>query len=217
MRLFPAKIPQFIKRIFPNYVWDFSSKGKTIYLTFDDGPTPEITEWTLDMLKQYNAKATFFCIGNNVAKHPEIFQLLLKEGHSIGNHTQDHVKGWSTSTEKYIDNVIKAETIISKALVNSQYELSLFRPPFGQIKKTQGKALARRGYKVIMWSVVAFDWDNKISRERSLKNVINATSEKNNIIIFHDSVKASRNMTYALPKVLAHFSKKGYTFKAIDA
>ena len=217
MRLFPAKIPQFIKRIFTNYVWDFSSKGKTIYLTFDDGPTPEITEWTLDMLKQYNAKATFFCIGNNVAKHPEIFQLLLKEGHSIGNHTQDHVKGWSTSTEKYIDNVIKAETIINKALVNSQYELSLFRPPFGQIKKTQGKALARRGYKVIMWSVVAFDWDNKISRERSLKNVINAASEKNNIIIFHDSVKASRNMTYALPKVLAHFSKKGYTFKAIDA
>ena len=187
MRLFPAKIPQFIKRIFPNYVWDFSSKGKTIYLTFDDGPTPEITEWPLDMLKQYNAKATFFCIGNNVAKHPEIFQLVLKEGHRIGNHTQDHVKGWSTSTEKYIDNVIKAETIISKALVNSQYELSLFRPPFGQIKKTQGKALARRGYKVIMWSVVAFDWDNKISRERSLKNVINATSEKNNIIVLYAS------------------------------
>lgn len=91
------------------------------------------------MLKQYNAKATFFCIGNNVAKHPEIFQLLLKEGHSIGNHTQDHVKGWSTSTEKYIDNVIKAETIINKALVNSQYELSLFRPPFGQIKKHKEK------------------------------------------------------------------------------
>lgn len=143
MRLFPAKIPQFIKRIFPNYVWDFSSKGKTIYLTFDDGPTPEITEWTLDMLKQYNAKATFFCIGNNVAKHPEIFQLLLKEGHSIGNHTQDHVKGWSTSTEKYIDNVIKAETIINKALVNSQYELSLFRPPFGQIKKNTRKSVSK--------------------------------------------------------------------------
>ncbi|MEJ6792228.1 MAG: polysaccharide deacetylase family protein [Lacinutrix sp.] len=113
MRFIPAKIPQFIKRIFPNYVWDFSSKDKTIYLTFDDGPTPEITEWTLDTLKQYNAKATFFCIGNNVEKYPEIFQLVLKEGHSVGNHTQDHVKGWSSSTEKYIENVVKAETIIN--------------------------------------------------------------------------------------------------------
>lgn len=217
MRFAPAKIPQFIKRIFPNYVWDFSSKDKVLYLTFDDGPTPEITQWTLNTLKQYNAKATFFCIGNNVNKHPELFHAVLKDGHSIGNHTQDHVKGWETSTKTYIEDVIKAETIINKELATTKIKLSLFRPPYGQLKKSQGKAVIKLGYKIIMWSVVAFDWEQKISKEQCLKNVINKVSIKNNIIVFHDSMKASRNMMYALPKVLEHFSKKGYIFKAISA
>ena len=217
MYFIPAKIPQFIKRIFPNYVWDFSSKDKILYLTFDDGPTPEITQWTLNTLKQYNAKATFFCIGNNVAKHPDIFHAILKEGHRIGNHTQDHIKGWQTSTKRYIENVVKAETIINKELENSQIKLCLYRPPFGQLKHSQGKAIQKLGYKIIMWSVIAFDWEQKISKKQCLKNVINKASAKNNIIVFHDSVKASKNMMYALPKVLEHFSKKGYVFKAIRA
>lgn len=216
MQFVPAKIPQFIKRIFPNYVWDFSSRDKVLYLTFDDGPTPEITQWTLNTLKQYNAKATFFCIGNNVAKHPEIFHAILNEGHSIGNHTQDHVKGWDTTTSKYLENVAEADTIITKELENTTIKLNLFRPPFGQLKNKQGKAIIQLGYKIVMWSVVAFDWEQKVPKEQCLKNVINKASVKNNIIVFHDSVKASRNMMYALPKVLEHFSKKGYTFKAIS-
>jgi len=215
MRFAPVKIPSFIQRLFPNYVWDFSSNDKILYLTFDDGPTPEITQWTLNILKQYNAKATFFCIGNNVAKHPEIFHAVLNEGHSIGNHTNDHLKGWNTSTKKYLENVTKSEAIINKELDCSEFKLSLFRPPFGQLKKSQGKAIIQLGYKIIMWSVVAFDWEKKVSKEQCLKNVIYKTSAKNNIIVFHDSVKASRNMMYALPKVLEHFSKKGYVFKAI--
>jgi peptidoglycan/xylan/chitin deacetylase (PgdA/CDA1 family) len=215
MRFVPVKIPKVIQRLFPNYVWDFSSKDKILYLTCDDGPTPEITQWTLNTLKQYHAKATFFCIGNNVAKHPEIFHNILKEGHSIGNHTQDHVKGWKTSTKKYIENVIKAETIINKELENNQVKLSLFRPPFGQLKNSQGKALLKLDYKIIMWSVIAFDWEQKIPKTQCLKNVINNASAKNNIIVFHDSVKASKNLKYVLPKVLAHFSDKGYVFKAI--
>ena len=217
MRFVPAKIPQFIKRIFPNYVWDFSSNDKVLYLTFDDGPTPEITQWTLNTLKQYNAKATFFCIGNNVAKYPEIFHTVLNEGHSIGNHTQDHVKGWKTSTNNYLENVIKADTIINNELVNSKFKLRLFRPPFGQLKNSQGKEIQKLGYKVIMWSVIAFDWEQEIPEAQCLKNVISKASNKNNIIVFHDSIKASKNLKYALPKVLEHFSKKGYIFKAITA
>lgn len=215
MRFVPVKIPTFIQWFFPNYVWDFSSKEKILYLTFDDGPTPEITQWTLNMLKKYNAKATFFCIGNNVVKHPDIFNAILNQGHSIGNHTQDHLKGWENSTEKFLENVVKAHAVINKELKNSSQKISLFRPPFGQLKKSQGKAIIQLGYKIIMWSVVAFDWEQKISKKQCLKNVISKTSAKNNIIVFHDSVKASRNMMYALPKVLEHFSKKGYVFKAI--
>lgn len=215
MPFFPAKIPHFIKRIFPNYTWDISAKNKTLYLTFDDGPTPEITQWTLDTLNKYNAKATFFCIGNNVEKYPKIFYNVLKEGHSIGNHTQDHIVGWKTSTKEYINNTLQAETIINKELENTEIKLNLFRAPFGKLKNSQGKALKKLGYKIIMWSVVAFDWEQKVSKEQCLKNVINNASIKNNIIVFHDSVKASRNLMFVLPKVLEHFSEKGYIFKAI--
>jgi len=216
MHILPARIPQFVKRLFPNYVWDFSSMDKTLYLTFDDGPTPEITQWTLNMLKQYNAKATFFCIGNNVSKYPTIFKAIVKAGHSIGNHTQDHVKGWKISTEKYLENVTTSEVIINHELTNTQTKVSLFRPPFGQLKNSQGDAIIKLGYKIIMWSVVAFDWEHTISKKQCLNNVISKASTKNNIIVFHDSVKASEKMMYALPKVLEHFSKKGYVFKAIS-
>ncbi|RLJ65695.1 peptidoglycan/xylan/chitin deacetylase (PgdA/CDA1 family) [Lacinutrix venerupis] len=216
MRFVPAKIPYIIKRIFPNYVWDFSSNKKILYLTFDDGPTPEITQWTLNTLKKYNAKATFFCIGNNVIKYPDIIKNILEEGHSIGNHTQDHVKGWKTSTKNYLENVLKAETIIKNELKEKQ-QLKLYRPPFGQLKNSQGKAIIQLGYKIIMWSVISFDWEHKITKAQCLENVISKASKKNNIIVFHDSVKASRNMMYALPKVLEHFSKEGYVFKAIPS
>lgn len=216
MRFFPAKIPYLIKRIFPNYVWDFSSNKKILYLTFDDGPTPEITQWTLNTLKKHNAKATFFCIGNNVIKYPDIIKNILEEGHSIGNHTQDHVKGWKTSTKNYLENVLKAETIIKNELKEKQ-QLKLYRPPFGQLKNSQGKAIIQLGYKIIMWSVISFDWEHKITKAQCLENVISKASKKNNIIVFHDSVKASRNMMYALPKVLEHFSKEGYVFKAIPS
>lgn len=215
MRFIPVKIPKLIKRIFPNYVWDFSSKEKVIYLTFDDGPIPEITDWTLNTLNQYNAKATFFCIGNNVKKHPEIFKRVLNEGHSIGNHTQDHIIGWKTSEKKYTENVIQAENTINKVLENSKINLNLFRPPFGKIKNSQGKMLRKLGYKIIMWSVITFDWEQEITKETCLKNAISKT-KAGNIVVFHDSVKASKNMMYTLPHFLEHFSKKGYQFKAIN-
>ncbi len=216
MVLFPVKIPRFIKRIFPNYVWDFSSKDKTLYLTFDDGPTPEITAWTLNILKNYNAKATFFCIGNNVKKHPDIFNSIITEGHHIGNHTHNHLKGWKTSKTNYIKDVQQAQHCINTTIIGNEIDLktTLFRPPFGKIKNSQAKTLIALGYKIIMWSVISVDWEQKLPKEQCLKNVIKHTTN-GNIIVFHDSLKASKNMQYTLPKVLEHFSNKGYTFKAI--
>ncbi|UOB19018.1 polysaccharide deacetylase family protein [Abyssalbus ytuae] len=206
MKLIP-KTPGIVKFILSGYIWDIKTHEKSIYLTFDDGPTPFITNWVLDELSKYNAKATFFCIGKNVKTHPEIYKRIIEEGHSTGNHTFDHVKGWKTSVEEYIENTKK-----TAELVNS----NLFRPPYGKITIPQGWALKKLGYKIIMWDVVAVDWDCKLDSETTYNNVINYTAP-GSIIVFHDSVKAEKNMKYALTKVLEYFTKKGYTFKCIPA
>ncbi|NMH87523.1 polysaccharide deacetylase family protein [Flavivirga algicola] len=223
MTLTPIKTPLAVKKVFPNYIWDLPSTDKIIYLTFDDGPTPKITNWVLDTLKEYNAKATFFCIGNNIKKYPEIFQNILDNGHSIGNHTQNHVKGWKTKTKDYLKNIEEAQRTINDEISNKISEtgnrqstiVNLFRPPYGQITPKQGKKLTALNYKIIMWDILSFDWGKNVSQETCLDNVIEKTTS-GSIIVFHDSVKASRNMQYALPKVLEFFSKKGYTFKAIQ-
>ena len=216
MTLTPVKTPELVKRMFPNYIWNIPTTNKTIYLTFDDGPTPEITDWTLNVLKQYNAKATFFCIGNNIEKHPEIFQNILNDGHNIGNHTQNHIKGWNTKTSEYLIDIKEGQKAIQSEIKNNQSLITnLFRPPYGQIRPKQGKALIKQGYKIIMWDLLSFDWDKDVSKETCLENVISNT-KKGSIIVFHDSVKASRNMKYTLPKVLEYFSKKDYTFKRIE-
>jgi len=220
MTLTPVKTPLFVKKMFPNYVWDIASTNKTIYLTFDDGPTPEITNWTLKTLKTFNAKATFFCIGNNIEKHPEIFQSILDDGHAIGNHTYNHIKGWKTQNKNYLDNITKAEgviesQIIKSSIVNRQSSISnLFRPPYGQIKPKQGKDLIKLGYKIVMWDILSFDWDNNVTKETCLNHVISKTTS-GSIIVFHDSIKASKNLKYTLPKVLEYFNNKNYTFNAI--
>ncbi|MCB0445587.1 MAG: polysaccharide deacetylase family protein [Gelidibacter sp.] len=215
MRFVPVKTPLVVKKMFPNYVWNMATDEKIIYLTFDDGPTPEITNWTLAVLNEYNAKATFFCIGNNVKKHPEVFQNILKEGHTIGNHTHTHLKGWKTKTKAYIENVALAQSVIDVQYQGPEsINQNLFRPPYGQLKTKQGKKLIKQGYKIIMWDVISFDWERSVSKEKCLKNVL-STTKKGSIVVFHDSVKASKNMQFALPKVLQHFSEKGYLFKAL--
>ncbi|WP_040279232.1 polysaccharide deacetylase family protein [Psychroserpens damuponensis] len=208
MKITPVKTPVVAKKIFPSYIWDIAPTHKELYLTFDDGPTPKITNWTLDILKQYDAKATFFCIGNNIDKHPSIYNDILKDGHTIGNHTQNHVKGWSTKTKAYVIDVNEAQT-------RMRSKTHLFRPPYGQITPKQGKKLMELGYKVIMWDILSFDWDQNISEEKCLENVI-SKSKAGSIIVFHDSIKASKNMMYTLPKVLEYFSKKGYKFKSLS-
>ncbi len=214
MTMIPAKMPKLVKKIFPNYVWDFFSEARTssekiLYLTFDDGPVPEATEFVLNELKKYNAKATFFCIGDNVQKHATIFNKVIEEGHAIGNHTQHHLEGWKTDTKDYIQNILEAETFIKEH--NTQ---KLFRPPYGRIKKIQGKQLRTLGYHIIMWDVVAKDWRKDVSEEDCLKNILNHTVS-GSIIVLHDSLKALKNVKYVLPKVLEYYSNAGFRFEKI--
>ncbi|OBQ57047.1 polysaccharide deacetylase family protein [Tamlana sp. s12] len=219
MPLIPVKVPLVVKKMFPKYIWDIPTNDKTIYLTFDDGPTPEVTDWTLKKLAEYQAQATFFCIGNNIEKHPDIFKAILKDGHAIGNHTHHHLKGWKTKTEPYLEDVARTQNLIND-LLNQEQGLKprsqkLFRPPYGRIKNSQGKKLIALGYKIIMWDIISFDWDREISEEKCLDHVL-SNAVPGSIIVFHDSVKAAKNMQYALPKVLEYYTKQGFSFKALN-
>jgi peptidoglycan/xylan/chitin deacetylase (PgdA/CDA1 family) len=193
-----------IKSIYPKAIWRKEPTEKKLYLTFDDGPIPEITTWVLDVLKQYNVKATFFCVGNNVEKHPTIFQRLLDEQHAVGNHTYNHLNGWKTHSPLYLKNVSKC-----KELVNSR----LFRPPYGKMKKTQFNVL-RRYYSIVLWDVLSGDYDKKTSPEKCLKNVLDKY-RNGSIIVFHDNIKAWTNLQFALPKFIEHALKEGYRFETL--
>lgn len=221
MKFYWIKTHFLIKKIFSGFVWDLPNKEKKVFLTFDDGPTPEITEWTLNQLKQYDAKATFFCIGENIQKHPEIFNKVIDEGHSIGNHTFNHLNGWETPTDNYIENFKQCEAEISKqlqilTLQSKIYNLKskIFRPPYGKIKFAQSKMLREMGYCIIMWDVLSADFDTGVSPEKCLENVIK-NIRSGSVIIFHDSLKASKNLEYALPKTLAFLKENGYKCEAI--
>lgn len=215
MKFTPITTPKVVKSLFPTLLWDIKTNSRSIYLTFDDGPTPEITNWVLETLKQYNAKATFFCIGKNIETHPNIFQTIVKDGHAIGNHTFNHVKGWKTSVDSYLKNVAKTQDLINALNQKSETKhQKLFRPPYGQITLKQIKKLQEQSYKIVMWNVLSIDWDHSISKETCLNNVI-THADSGSIVVFHDSIKASENIQYALPRVLEHFTNKGFTFKRI--
>ncbi|WP_191858182.1 polysaccharide deacetylase family protein [Hanstruepera ponticola] len=216
MGIIPVKTPLVIKKMLPDYIWELQETDKVLYLTFDDGPTPQITNWTLKTLNKYNAKATFFCIGNNIKKHTNIFHNILDNGHAIGNHSNTHLKGWLIKKTDYISDIEACQNSIDTELEKREYCGSkLFRPPYGQIKPKQGKALLDLDYKIIMWNVLSFDWDKNVKPETCLNNVI-SKAQSGSIIVFHDSLKASRNLMFTLPKVLKYFSEKGYSFKALN-
>ena len=210
---FWVKTNRFVKRIFPKYIWDIPNHEKKVYLTFDDGPIPEITEWTLAQLKKHNAKATFFCIGDNIQKHPEVFQKVIKHGHAIGNHTFNHLKGWETSLEDYIENTQLCQ---SQIIHHSPFTThNLFRPPYGKIKPSQAGALRKLGYKIIMWDIISYDFDAETSEEKCLQNVLK-NIKSGSIIVFHDSLKAERNLKYVLPKTLEFLKEKGFVCAKIE-
>lgn len=203
--MYPVKPPYLIRKFYKELTWNFPTEEKIIYLTFDDGPIPEVTPFVLDQLKQFRAKATFFCIGENVDQNPQIFQRILSEGHVTGNHSFHHLNGWKTDNTLYFESVER-----TRAIVGSK----LFRPPYGKIKKSQIKLLGSR-YSIIMWDVLSYDFAKNVSAEKCFSNV-KKHAKKGSIVVFHDSVKAKKNLEYALPKTLEHFSKLGFEFKGIS-
>lgn len=215
MKKYIVKTPSLIKIIFYKWIWSFSKKEKDIYLTFDDGPTSDITDWTLNELKKHNAKATFFCIGKNILEHPTVFQKIINEGHSVGNHTHNHLNGLKTEKEEYLNNAESAENSIQQFNnLTSQKKSMLFRPPYGKLTLKQASILRKKGYKIIMWDVLSADFDTTISNKKCLENVVKNT-QNGSIIVFHDSIKASEKLKYVLPKILDFYASKNYTFKSI--
>ena len=207
------KTPNLVKSLFKNYFWTIPNHENKIYLTFDDGPTLEITNWVLDELRKHNAKATFFCIGDNIKKYPLLFSEVVAGGHSVGNHTFNHLNGWQTENEKYISNIKLCDSEIQK-YVDASAATFIFRPPYGKIKPSQTKNLQKLGYKIIMWDVISYDFDKTTSKEQCLQNIIKHT-ESGSIIVFHDSKKAFYNLKYVLPKALAFFNEKGFVFEKL--
>jgi len=186
-------------------IWNIPNDDKIIYLTFDDGPTPDVTEKVLALLEAYKAKATFFCIGQNVENHSDLFKEILQKGHSVGNHTQNHNKGIKAKDAEYYESINEASKHIKS---------TIFRPPYGRIKRRQVRFLSKK-YKIIMWSVLSGDFDIKLSKEKCRKNVIRNT-KSGSVVVFHDSLKAKEKMLYALEACLKHFQEKGYSFEAIN-
>ena len=188
-----------------SYTWHIPTSEKVLFLTFDDGPIPEATPWVLDTLRTYGAKATFFCVGDNVRKHPAIFHQLLAEGHAVGNHTFNHLKGWKTNTLDYLENVDQCNEIVSSPL---------FRPPYGSLKPSQTRMLKSR-YRIVMWDVLSGDFDPSISPEECLQNVMD-NIQPGSIVLFHDSLKAADRMRFALPQVLEKLSEEGWRFERME-
>lgn len=206
------KTPKLLKLISKHLIWDYPTKEKVIYLTFDDGPIPNLTEYVLDILDEYEAKATFFCVGDNISKHPEICKKVLDKGNVIGNHTFNHLKGWSTSNEEYINNIDKCQHIINKYQKTAQKPL--LRPPHGQISLSQINLL-KKNYSIVMWDVLTYDFDNRDTPQKSLEKIITLT-KPGSIVVFHDNYKAEAKLKYMLPRFLKHFKEKGFSFKILD-
>ena len=204
-----VKSPWILKKYFSECTWNIKTNEKILYLTFDDGPHPEATSFVLEQLKNYNAKATFFCIGKNVKEHFEIYKQIISDGHRPANHTFSHLNGWKTNDEIYVRDIEKAAEIIDS---------DLFRPPYGRITKFQIKVLQQQkiNLKTIMWDVLSGDFDTSIQPENCYLNVIN-NAKPGSIIVFHDSAKALQNIRYALPKVLEYYSEKGFKFHSLRA
>ena len=205
-----SKTPPLLKTIYPDCLWKVNTTEKKIYLTFDDGPIPEITPYVLDELKKWNAHATFFCIGKNMETNPEIFQRIVSEGHSTGNHTYNHLNGWSYSNKDYFENIEKCDSVIAGCGLRNA---DLFRPPYGKLTPSQYRHLKKK-YRIAMWDVLAFDFDLNVTAEKVVENVLKH-AEAGSIIVMHDSVKAKPKVEFALPIILNHFSEKGFKFEKL--
>ena len=196
-----VRFPDFVRPFFGKLVWRKDTSSKVIYLTFDDGPVPIVTPQVLDILDQFNVKGTFFCVGDNVRRYPEVYAQVVERGHKTGNHSFNHIKGFSVSADEYVDNVLKA-----LAYINS----SLFRPPYGRITPKQKRKLEPR-FEIIMWDLLTHDYNSKLTPETILKNIKRYT-RNGSIVVFHDSVKAANNLFSILPAAIEFWKSEGYEF-----
>ena len=202
-------MPSWLPKLFKNYTWKINTTEPIIYLTFDDGPDPKPTRFVLDTLLQYHAKATFFCVGENIQKHRKIAQEIINQGHVLANHTMNHLKGWQTSHDDYVKNTNKCQETLKEYSTSS-----LFRPPYGRITKRQTKSLKESGYEIIMWDLISYDYDEKININQALKQLIR-NSKPGSIVVFHDSSKAWKQLKVMLPKYMHALSNQGYSFESI--
>jgi len=198
--------PSLLTRALHRMTWDLQSEHREVYLTFDDGPTPVVTPWVLDRLDEAGARGTFFCLGRNVDKHPEIYNMILAGGHSVGNHSYSHLKGFRSSIRRYMEDINLASDMIDS---------KLFRPPYGRIFPGQVKAVLEQ-YDIIMWDVLSIDYNSGLSGDRVLQNVTRNV-KPGSIIVFHDSDKAADNLYYALPRTLEFLQEEGYSMKSIPS
>lgn len=202
--MYLAKAPILLQWLYPTLTWHRNRSEKCLFLTFDDGPIPDVTPDIVKTLEDYQIKATFFCVGENIKKHPHLFDLLIDHGHRIGNHTYNHLNGWKTSHSTYLDNVARCQHLI---------QTNLFRPPYGRASRAQYASL-RQQYEIVMWDVLSGDFDVNLSPEDCLTNVIKHT-RNGSIIVFHDNMKAIPRVTYALPRAIEHWLTNGYTFDVL--
>ncbi len=205
------KTPSILKNFLPQVSWRKKNTSKTIFLTFDDGPIPNLTQEILKILLQFNAKATFFCVGDNIRKYPEIFKQTIEAGHSVGNHTQHHLKAWKTPVKDYLSDI---DTCYEFMQQHQAIPTRLFRPPYGQITPKLARRIAQKGYEIIMWDVLSKDYNVSLKAKTILLNTIKHT-ENGTIIVFHDNLKAENNVLSVLPEYLKHFSELGYQFEKL--
>ena len=204
----PHKTPVLFQYLWPKSLWHMPRADKVIYLTFDDGPIPELTDWVLSTLSDFGAKATFFCVGENVEKNPEVFKRIIANGHRVGNHTHNHLNGQNELTASYLRNVI----LCDDAFYKHDLRTDLFRPPYGRLKISQRQQLKNK--KIVMWDVLTKDYDQSLDSEVILEKSIKAT-QPGSVIVFHDNLKAEENLKTVLPRYLTFFRDKGFEFKAL--
>jgi peptidoglycan-N-acetylglucosamine deacetylase len=205
--MYLVKTPFWLRWLYPGRIWKMPAAENTIYLTFDDGPIPLVTPFVLEILKKFDAQATFFCIGDNIRKHPEIYRQLIAENHKIGNHTFHHLRGWDTGDNEYLDDIRKCGLLMNT---------TLFRPPHGRMRKSQEQRLLQEhpGTGVVMWDVLSGDFDPGLDPEKCLRNVLKHT-RPGSIVVFHDSVKAFPRLQYVLPRAMEVWKARGYSFKTL--
>jgi peptidoglycan/xylan/chitin deacetylase (PgdA/CDA1 family) len=203
--MYLVKTPPLVKVLLSDYVWTIPTKDREVFITFDDGPIPDLTPWVLDQLALFGFKATFFCVGDNVRKNPDIFERILQEGHMVGNHTFHHLNGWHTENEAYLKDV---------AMCDELHNTPLFRPPYGKIRPGQSMAL-KHHKNIVMWDVLSGDFDNNISSEKCLSNVMDNYAP-GSIIVFHDNIKAKEKLKFTLPVFLKHLSDNDFVSSNLE-